>query len=66
MQSPLAEALCLNLKRAMPIDDGQHRSSIAWTGGVTTGTLVWGNGFLVMPRGVLLAKLLGGRELDRG
>lgn len=38
--------------------DGQHWSSIAWTGGNPTGA--WnGNGFLVMPRGVLVADSYG-------
>ena len=41
-------------KQAWLSYDGQHWSSIAWTGGDPTGA--WnGDGFVVMPRGVLLA-----------
>ncbi|MGZ6272969.1 MAG: hypothetical protein ACXWM8_01565 [Candidatus Limnocylindrales bacterium] len=45
-------------KQAWLSYDGQHWSSIAWTGGNPTGA--WnGNGFLVMPRGVLVADSYG-------
>jgi len=45
-------------KQAWLSHDGQHWSSIAWTGGDPTGA--WnGNGFLVMPHGVLLADSYG-------
>jgi hypothetical protein len=45
-------------KQAWLSYDGQHWSSIAWTGGDPTGA--WnGNGFLVMPHGVLLAGSYG-------
>jgi hypothetical protein len=45
-------------KQAWLSYDGQHWSSIAWTGSDPTGA--WnGNGFLVMPRGVLLADSYG-------
>jgi hypothetical protein len=45
-------------KQAWLSYDGQHWSSIAWTGGDPTGA--WnGNGFLVMPHGVLLADSYG-------
>lgn len=45
-------------KQAWLSYDGQHWSSIAWTGGDPTGA--WnGDGFLVMPRGVLLASSYG-------
>jgi hypothetical protein len=45
-------------KQAWLSYDGQHWSSIAWTGGNPTGA--WnGNGFLVMPRGILVANLYG-------
>jgi hypothetical protein len=46
-------------KQAWLSYDGQHWSSIAWTGGDPTGTWYGGNGFLVMPRGVLLAASYG-------
>jgi hypothetical protein len=46
-------------KQAWLSYDGQHWSSIAWTGGDPTGTWYGGNGFLVMPRGVLLANSYG-------
>ena len=46
-------------KKAWLSYDGQHWSSIAWTGGDPTGTWYGGNGFLVMPRGVLLADSYG-------
>ena len=45
-------------KQAWLSYDGQHWSSIAWTGSDPTGA--WnGNGFLVMPHGVLLADSYG-------
>jgi len=46
-------------KQAWLSYDGRHWSSIAWTGGDPTGTSYGGNGFLVMPRGVLLAGSYG-------
>jgi hypothetical protein len=46
-------------KKAWLSYDGQHWTSIAWTGGDPTGTWYGGNGFLVMPRGVLLANSYG-------
>lgn len=46
-------------KQAWLSYDGQHWSSIAWTGDDPTGTWYGGNGFLVMPRGVLLAGSYG-------
>jgi hypothetical protein len=46
-------------KQAWLSYDGQHWSSIAWTGGDPFGTWYGGNGFLVMPRGVLLANSYG-------
>ena len=46
-------------KRAWLSYDGQHWSSIAWTGGDPTGTWYGGNGILVTPRGVLVAGSYG-------
>ncbi len=39
--------------------DGRRWTPIAWTGGDPTGTWYGGDGFLVMPRGVLLANSYG-------
>ena len=50
--------LSAGLVRSQLSYDGQHWSSIAWTGGDPTGA--WnGDGFLVMPHGVLLAGSYG-------
>ena len=46
-------------KKAWLSYDGQHWSSIAWTGGDPFGAWYGGNGFLVMPLGVLLANSYG-------
>jgi hypothetical protein len=46
-------------KKAWLSYDGQHWSSIAWTGGDPAGTSYGGNGFLVMPRGILLSNSYG-------
>ena len=46
-------------KQAWLSYDGQHWSSISWTGADPFGTWYGGNGFQVMPRGVLLANSYG-------